>query len=385
MNKRIPLTVSSGQVPVSDDAAPLQLTAYANAGVTSEKAPVLVAVKSERQMKAEEFAQLMVRLGGEGTEAQARLVLNAICSVFYDLVDKYGAITIGTPFGTVQTFIAGTIENAQDQPDPETNYPFLGVILPEPFRKAFAALESYVPTEACPVSLKRVRDKATGKAGIRGGNPFYLDGIGMSFGGEGEKLELLDGETGEKIADASVDPEQCWPVQLVCSLASGAAVPVGRHKLRLTTLAGGDTTLWPVDIAVEVVEPIVPPEPLVTSSDGFVKVMSIDEDPIPALGSFTVRGENVGYKSGDAEQGLPDHGLMGASATVDGQPLTWHCTAFDDEHASEATFQSDGCEEPLEPGEYTAALTLNYAVDDGTGVSHLEPLVIENVKFKVSE
>ena len=34
---------------------------------------------------------------------------------------------------------------------------------------------------------------------------------------------------------------------------------------------------------------------------------------------------------------------------------------------------------------YTAALTLNYAVDDGTGVSHLEPLVIENVKFKVSE
>ena len=130
---------------------------------------------------------------------------------------------------------------------------------------------------------------------------------------------------------------------------------------------------------------VLPPEPLVTSSDGFVKVMSIDEDPIPALGRFTVRGVNVGYKSSDPEQGLPDHGLMGALATVDGQSLSWHCTVFDDEHASEATFESDGSEEPLEPGEYTAALTLNYAVDDGTGVSHLEPLVIENVKFTVSE
>ena len=130
---------------------------------------------------------------------------------------------------------------------------------------------------------------------------------------------------------------------------------------------------------------VIQPDPLVTSSDGFVKVMSIDEDPVPALDSFTVRGVNVGYKSGDAEQGLPDHGLMGALATVDGQPLTWHCTAFDDEHASEATFESDGCEEELTPGEYTAALTLNYAVDDGTGVSHLEPLVIENVRFTVGE
>ena len=50
-----------------------------------------------------------------------------------------------------------------------------------------------------------------------------------------------------------------------------------------------------------------------------------------------------------------------------------------------ATTESDGSAEELEPGEYTAALTLNYAVDDGTGVSHLEPLVIENVKFTVSE
>ena len=124
----------------------------------------------------------------------------------------------------------------------------------------------------------------------------------------------------------------------------------------------------------------LPPEPLVTSSDGFVKVMSIDEDPIPALGRFTVRGVNVGYKSGS-----PDHGLMGASATIEGTSIAWYCTAFDDDHASEATFGTDGPENPLDPGEYTAALTLNYAVDDGTGVSQLEPLVIENVKFTVSE
>ena len=130
---------------------------------------------------------------------------------------------------------------------------------------------------------------------------------------------------------------------------------------------------------------VAPPEPLVTSSDGFVKVKSIDENPIPTLDHFTIRGENVGYKSRDPDHGLPDHGLMGALATVAGQPLSWHCTAFDDDRASEATFQSDGSAEELEPGEYTAALTLNYAVDDGTGDSHLEPLVIENVRFKVGE
>ena len=129
----------------------------------------------------------------------------------------------------------------------------------------------------------------------------------------------------------------------------------------------------------------VEPEPLVTSSDGFVKVKSIDENPIPTLEHFTIRGENVGYKSRDPDHGLPDHGLMGALATVAGQPLSWHCTAFDNDRASEATFQSDGSAEELEPGEYTAALTLNYAVDDGTGDSHLEPLVIENVRFKVGE
>ena len=169
-------------------------------------------------------------------------------------------------------------------------------------------------------------------------------------------------------------------------VAAFAAIPDGTKITLLFTLHGGIEGGAAFGPKKEVtVVPSAEPEPLVTSSDGFVKVKSIDENPIPTLDRFTIRGENVGYKSSDPDRGLPDHGLMGALATVAGQPLSWHCTAFDDDRASEATFQSDGSAEELEPGEYTAALTLNYAVDDGTGVSHLEPLVIENVKFTVSE
>ena len=259
MKRNIPLEVSSTLGRIATDK-PLEISPYANeTGVTTEKAPVLIAVRSAATVTAEEFAMRMVKTGGQGTEAQARLALNAIAAVLRELVEEYGAITVNTPFGTVQTYVSGTLENAQDAPDPETNRAFLGVIVPEAYRRQFAQMAAYVPAGACPVALKRVRDKATNRQGIAGTQPFYLEGRGMTIGGEGETLELLDPVTREKICDISVDAESKSGVQFLCTLAPQTAVEAGDYLVRLTTLAGGETTLWPVEIKVALIAAVEPP------------------------------------------------------------------------------------------------------------------------------
>ena len=286
MKKSIPLDVSSTLGKIATDK-PLEITPYANAtGVTTEKAPVLIAVRSVATVTAGEFAARMVKAGGQGTEAQARLALNAVAAVLGDLVEEYGAITVNTPFGTIQTFIAGTLENAQDTPDPETNRAFLGVVVPEAYRRQFAQMTAYVPAEACPVALKRVRDKATNAKGIRGTDPFYLEGRGMTIGGEGETLELLDAVTRDKVCDVSVDAESKSPVQFLCTLAPQTALEAGEYLVRLTTLAGGETTLWPIELKVTLLEAITPTGPTVDdiASEGHTGEI-VSGMPFAAIGS----------------------------------------------------------------------------------------------------
>ena len=276
---RLPLNVSSKLTNLEASATALQLTAYANATPTAEKAPVLVAVQSAKHIDADAFANQLCAEGGQGTPAQARLLVNALASVFGTLVETYGAITVNTPFGTVQTFITGTLENPQDQPDPATNYPFLAVVVPEVYRKLFASFETYVPAEACPVTLRRVRDKATDRPGICGTQPFYLEGSGMTFGGDGEKLELLDPVTKVPVASATVDLGSATKIQFACTLAGTAAVAKGKYVLRLTTLAGGESTLWPADLEVELLEAIPEPaKPRVTATELKVIKTSVDTE-----------------------------------------------------------------------------------------------------------
>ena len=286
MKKSIPLDVSSTLGTIATDK-PLEITPYANAtGVTTEKAPVLIAVRSAATVTAEEFATRMVKAGGQGTEAQARLMLNAVAAVLGDLVEEYGAVTVNTPFGTIQTFIAGTLENAQDKPDPETNRAFLGVVVPEAYRRQFAQMTAYVPAEACPAALKRIRDKATNAKGIRGVSPFYLEGRGMTIGGEGEMLELLDAVTREKLCDIAVDAESKSPVQFLCTLAPQTALEAGEYLVRLTTLAGGETTLWPVELKVELLEAVTPTAPTVDdiASEGHTGEI-VSGTPFAAIGT----------------------------------------------------------------------------------------------------
>ena len=264
----IPLTISSKLTNLDTGATLLQATPYANAtGTTTDKAPVLLALESERTVGADEFAAGMREAGGQGTAAQARLVVNAVASVIADLVEKYGTISVQTPFGTVETFISSSIANAHDTPDPEVNHAWLGVVIPEAYRRQFAQIETYIPADACPAKLKRVRDKATGKAVIVGTDEFYLEGYGMTQGGPGETLALHDA-AGEKLCDIDVkSQEQPSEIQHVCSLVPQMAIPKGRHVIHMTTLAGGESTLWPLTLPVELAEAVEPPPVAPTLTD----------------------------------------------------------------------------------------------------------------------
>ena len=274
----------------------------------------------------------------------------------------------------------------EDSPfDPERDEVIVDVYADAELADAF---DGVTPTKvsaeefAAAIKVSNVMDVATEAFGeIRGSADFEVLGNGLTLDGEGEGVKLLDRKTDAVLAAAEVDSVSKGQRATCHFAAVEGGVDKGAYTLELTTFGlVGDTKPHVFRKPVTLVEAVpAPPEPLVKSSDGFVKVMSIDEDPIPALDSFTVRGENVGYKSDT------DHGLMGANATVGGKTLSWHSTESEDDRAPQATFESDATDDPPDPGEYTAALTLSYAVDDGTGVTHLESLVIENVRFTVSE
>jgi len=261
----LPLTASSTLATVELDAKSVVAMPFANQGITAESAPVLLSLEANETVDAENFAARMVKSGGHGTLAQARLFVNAGLSVVEDLVDEYGAVTVQTPMGTIETFISGTIENPQDQPDPVKNYAFLALVVPEPYRKLFAQIETYVPTSACPAAVKRVRDKQTNQKGICGATPFYLEGRGMTFGSPGETLELLTPLTFAKVADVAVDAASKSEIQFLCTLPSSTAVAAGSYVLRLTTLAGG-TVPWPLDLDVSVLTAVAPPGPTLTKT-----------------------------------------------------------------------------------------------------------------------
>jgi len=270
----LPLKASS-KVTNIELGGPISINPFANAGVTAADAPVLLSLEADYVLDAEKFASRMVEAGGQGSEAQARLALNATESVIEDLVDAYGAVTVQTPFGTIETFVAGTLEHAQDQPDPATNYAFLGIVVPEAYRKLFASIETFVPAEAIPVTLKRVRDVATGANAIYGTNAFHLKGRGMNYGDPGTKLELQDHATRVKICDVTVDATTKSPIDLKCTLPSTSAVDAGTYWLALTAKVGG--TLWPAELKVNVAEAVVP-QPIAQTTDGRVKVMTLEDN-----------------------------------------------------------------------------------------------------------
>ena len=359
MKKLIPLEVSSTLVTIATDS-PLAVSSYANAtGVTTEKAPVLIAVRSRRTVGAEEFAERMRAVGGQGTLAQARLALNAVAAVTGDLVGEYGAISVQTPFGTIQTFIAGTLENATDAPDPEANAAFLGVVVPGVYGRQFAKMAAYVPLSACPAVLKRVRDVATSAGSIRGAAPFYLEGRGMTLGGAGETLELLDAVTREKLCDISVDEATKSEVQFVCELPEGLNLASGSYLVCLTTLAGGESKLWPTELKVGYVA--VTPAPTKRIAITGCQRFEVDEGEA----AIDLEGENLDCVAGyDGEaKTLP------ADIAVNGESKGTVTLTFDEGsgkwRSSTAATAGDRLKVTLHPDPAKTDVMQEDAVDEG--------------------
>ena len=257
---KIPLSVSSTlNIPDPVSIPVLGATPYANEGRSGEAAPILLAIESADTVGADAFAARLPVRGGQGTSAQARLAVNAIAEVLLDLVGEYGGISVATPFGAVTTYISGSLENGTDAIDPETNKAYLGVEVPDEYRRLFASFEAFVPAGAAPVALKRVRDKATGVAKILGtGRDFYLEGTGMTVGGEGEKCELHS-LSGERVCAIETDAATQNRCNIVCRVPAGTALATGDYKLALAT-SGGSDRLWPVQLKVraEIAEPAGP-------------------------------------------------------------------------------------------------------------------------------
>ena len=261
MSKKIPISVTSTVTKPSGNV-PLVVDPYANnTGKTGDVAPILISVKSERQIDAATFAAAMVKNGGQGTEAQARLFFNSMFAVLGDLVDENGAVTVETPFGTVETFIAGSLANAQEQVDPDANYAFLGVRVNKSITNAISALEATIVSGSCPATVRRVMDKATGELNkIHGTDEFYIDGDEITLGGEGEKVELYDETAKVKVADVTVIDHTSL-AHIIAKLAPTTTIPKGKYFVRVTTTGGGEQ-LWPVGCKATLVEDAEP------SSDG---------------------------------------------------------------------------------------------------------------------
>jgi len=334
-NTNLPLKVSSKSTDI-ELGGPITINPFANAGVTAEDAPVLFSLEADYVLNAESFASRMVKSGGQGTAAQARLALNGTEAVIEDLVDAYGAVSVQTPLGTIETFVAGTVEHAQAQPDPTTNYAFLGIVVPEAYRKLFASIETTIPSEVIRVSLKRVRDKATAKQAIFGTGAFYLKGRNMNYGETGTKLELQNYVTRVKVCDVAVDATTKSLSSLVWTLPATTAVPTGTYWLELTAKVGDKTC--PVGLKVEVAEAVVPPPPVPTIAK-VVDVMHLDSPTDHVGGDQTgiqLSGENLalaGYQltmeyrtSAEAAwQALSSYEV--AQATVNKISLTSQATA----------------------------------------------------------
>lgn len=358
-----------------------EVVIHENNGATKDVAPYTGSYIVKETVKLDSFiGEIAKQCGLPAIQVEA--ILTGAFEIIEEL-EQQSLVRIHTDIGTICGIITGSFPTSDAAFDPDRNALELALRLDEEVKNSLADVVPFIAQDDSLTKLRvdNVMDLKTPRPYnlIHGQHVFRVAGFNMVLADEGAEAYLTNalGTTFPLVVDEVVSKQ-------LFKAHTAALLPAGDYKLVVKSRAGdAEGPLQTSSRKVKVL--YVEPEPLVTSSDGFVKVKSIDENPIPTLDHFTIRGENVGYKSRDPDHGLPDHGLMGALATVAGQPLSWHCTAFDNDRASEATFQSDGSAEELEPGEYTAALTLNYAVDDGTGDSHLEPLVIENVRFKVGE
>lgn len=222
---------------------------------SKDKAPVLLRIESTGTVDGKAFAVKMSETSEIGVE-ECALYLNALGETLTEIGARAENVDLG--FARAELSISGSLEHGDEPADAEKHQAQYAVIPNEAMKATFAAIECRIPADACPASVKRIRDVATGDNFIHGFDPFYLEGNEMTFGGPGEKLELLaaDGKTFVQTLEVL---EHDSKIKIKAKLT--APVEAGRYFVALTTLAGGTTTLWPIGCMTTVV--YIGPQPII--------------------------------------------------------------------------------------------------------------------------
>ena len=272
-------TVRESNVVSAGGAPHIMGASFANAGATADAAHYLFSFETERGVNAAELAVKTQKEVNRGTVTEAELFWNTLCAVVVDLCEEYGAVTVQTPFGMIETRCAGSVDNAFAQPAEGSVY--LDFVFSDAQRREFAKIEARVPAAGKSLRLVRVTTHCEGGRKSREkvllvGQPFHLEGYNMTYGRPGERLELWDVALTAKVCDVTVTTHAAKDLWF-CAMPDIAIAP-GRYKLVLNSFAGGDS-LEQETLLVDVEgEPTPPPEPIAQTSDGQVKIMTLADE-----------------------------------------------------------------------------------------------------------
>ena len=301
MSRKIEVsTVRDANVVSAGGVSPLTGASHANAGATASSAPYLFSFETERSVNAAELAVIAQAEVNRGTVTEAELAINAIQGVLVDLAEQYGAITASTSFGTFVTRCEGSVDDPFSLPEDGSIY--LDFDFSDAQRREFAKIEARVPATGEKPRIVRTTQYFPAAGGTREktlvlGEEFTLEGVNITYGGQGESLELWNDPPTQKVCDITVGTHESKNLWL-CTLPNVNIQP-GKYWLVMNTLGGGDK-LERVTHDVNV-EGEYTPSPIAQTSDGQVKVMSLSggTEGVYTFGdTWTAAGE--GFRDSEA-------------------------------------------------------------------------------------
>ena len=359
MSRKIEVSTYRNDNVVSAASSELLGATYANATATSDKAPYLFSFEAERHVNAAQLCVIAQAELNRGTVTECELALNSFKGVLVDLAGQYGAVTISTAFGTFATRCGGSASNAFTLPADGSIY--LDFVFSDAQRREFEKIEARVPVASSDARIDRAalytptgrlsRDKV-----LEIGRQFQLEGVNMTYGGEGESLELWNLADTEKVCDIQVDTHDTKNVWY-CTLPNADIQP-GRYNLVLKT-RGADDNLDRYACEVDV-EGEYTPTPIAETEDGQVKVMTLTDEGQSETFTYGDAWSATGEGFRDSEAGWYVELAM-LRPTPDGEPVDVVCVA-DSDTALTITGSQEGAPAA---GDYpNATLRIGMAHDD---------------------